>query len=99
MSAPKKFSMHLSSTREVVSFHANSKMISALNQFVCDGKTGPNGVQNIEIVTAVYEQGQKDGRNQIKELLDPIIGQLDQIRLKASYRPPGRPKKQGKKST
>ena len=91
MANPKKFRMRLSSTMEPVTFYAGrSAMISALSQLVSHGETAAgNGVKWIEVVTAIYEQGLKDGQKL-------IIEQLDQIKAKAHFQPPGRPKRKQK---
>ena len=49
------------------------------------------GVRLGQVMEAVYEQGQKDGRREVIEQFD------DKIKGKANYMPPGRPKKKTKK--
>jgi hypothetical protein len=45
-----------------------------------------HGVRLAEVVEAVYEQGQKDGR---KEIIEKMAG----IKTGVNYLPPGRPRK------
>jgi len=85
MANAKKFRMRLASTHEPVTFYAGPKIVSALEDLVVNGDQAIAS-KMIQVVTAVYEQGLKDGRKD-------IIIQLDQIKAKANYLPPGRPKK------
>jgi hypothetical protein len=51
-----------------------------------------HGVRLGEVLEAVYEQGMKNGRAE-------IIEQMDAIKGKANYLPPGRPKKKRRKAS
>jgi hypothetical protein len=85
--------MRLSSTHEAVMIYAGSKMISGIEQFITKPEATYNGITGHEIVTVVYEQGVKDGRREIIGQLEQVIGQLNEIKAKANYLPPGRPKR------
>jgi hypothetical protein len=68
-----------------LTLYAGQKVLSALEEVTTE-MTLYEGVRLAEVMKAVYEQGLKDGRRD-------IIEQFDQIKGKAKYLPPGRPKK------
>lgn len=45
-----------------------------------------HGVRLTEVLAAVYQQGQKDGRKE-------MIEKMDSLKTEVNYLPPGRPKK------
>jgi len=68
-----------------LTLYAGSKVRSALKEVTTDMNLY-HGVRLGQVLEAVYEQGMKDGRKD-------IIEQMEAIRNKAKYLPPGRPQK------
>jgi hypothetical protein len=65
--------------------YAGTKVRSALEELKGEMKLY-HGVRFTEVLEAVYQQGQKDGRKE-------IIERMDGIKAAVNYLPPGRPKK------
>ena len=72
-----------------VTLYAGTKVRSALDEITRD-MTLYHGVRLAEVIEAVYEQGQKEGRKE-------IIEKMDGIKTTVNYLPPGRPKKKKKR--
>ena len=84
----KKFDVSLATGE--LTLYAGTKVISALREVTTDMDLY-KGVRLGEVMNAVYEQGMKDGRKE-------IIEQLDRIKGKTNYLPPGRPRTARRKS-
>ncbi len=82
---PRYQKFHVALPSEEVTLYAGSKVRSALDEITKD-ITLYHGVRLAEVIEAVYEQGQKDGRKE-------IIEKMDGIKKGVNYLPPGRPKK------
>ncbi len=72
-----------------IALYVGSKVRSALDEITTD-MTLYHGVRLAEVMQAVYNQGQKDGRKEVVE-------QMDGIKATLNYLPPGQPKKKKKK--
>ena len=72
-----------------LTLYAGAAILDALTEVTTD-MTLYKGVKLAQVMKAVYEQGQKDGR---KEIIDSFKA----IEERANYLPPGRPRK--KKTT
>jgi hypothetical protein len=77
----KKFDVALPTGQ--LTLYAGEKVLTALEEVTTD-MTLYKGVRLAEVIKAVYEQGLKDGRRD-------IIEQMEVVRKKANYLPPGRP--------
>jgi hypothetical protein len=66
-----------------LTLYAGKKVLTALQEVTTD-MTLYEGVRLAEVMKAVYEQGLKDGRKE-------IIEQMEVVKKKANYLPPGRP--------
>lgn len=73
-----------------ITLYAGPKVRTALDEVTKD-MTLYHGVRLSEVMEAVYEQGQKDGR---KEIIEKIEG----IKTGVNYLPPGRAKKKKKRA-
>jgi hypothetical protein len=78
-----KFEVELPSGQ--LSLYAGTKIRSALLEVTMNMDLY-HGVRLGEVLQAVHEQGMKDGRRE-------VIEQMETIRDKTNYLPPGRPKK------
>jgi hypothetical protein len=83
-----KFDVTLASGE--ITLYAGPKVKTALLEITAD-MTLYHGVRLSEVMQAVYEQGQKDGRKE-------IIEKIDGIKTDVNYLSPGRPKGKKKKS-
>ncbi len=72
-----------------ITLYAGAKVRSALDEITKD-MTLYHGVRLSEVLEAVYESGQKDGR---KEMIEKMEG----LKTGVNYLPPGRPKKNKKR--
>lgn len=84
----KKLSVDL--TGGTISLYVGSKVRVALEEITTD-MTLYHGVRLAEVMQAVYNQGQKDGRREVVE-------EFERIRANLNYLPPGQPKKKKLKS-
>ena len=82
---PKYRKMNITLSTGELTLYAGQKVLSALEEVTTD-MTLYKGVRLGEVMTAVYEQGLKDGRKEVIEQFDTIKGHI-------KYLPPGRPKK------
>jgi glutamate mutase epsilon subunit len=76
--------------KQELALYAGSKLRAALTEVTLDMDLF-KGVKLGQVLEAVYEQGKKDGRKDIIEQFD------HDIKGKANYLPPGRPKKSRRK--
>jgi hypothetical protein len=72
-----------------LSLYAGSKILNAVTEVLADLNLY-KGVRLAEVLSAVYEQGLKDGRRE-------VVNQFESIKTSLNYLPPGRPKKKTKK--
>ena len=79
----KKLALRLPSGNRLT-VYAGQRVLSALEEVV-NNMNLYKGTRLIQVLEAVYEQGLKDGRRE-------VIEQLDSIKKKTKYLPPGRPK-------
>jgi hypothetical protein len=83
--APKYKRVSIELPHGALAIYAGQKTRSALHEL----QTGMDiylGTRLQIVLAAVYDAGQKDGRKE-------VIAQLETIRKKTNYLPPGRPKK------
>ena len=82
----KKFDVSLSTGD--LTLYAAPRVLTALEQVTVEMSLY-QGVRLAEVLKAVYEQGQKDGRKE-------MIEKMDALKAGINYLPPGRPKKKKK---
>jgi hypothetical protein len=68
-----------------ITLYVGSKVHPALEEVMKDMDVY-HGVRLTEVMEAMYEQGQKDGRKE-------IIEKVERIKTGVNYLPPGRPRK------
>jgi len=86
---PRYVKTTLALTDGQIALYAGVKVREALAEITQD-MTLYSGVRLAEVMQAVYDQGQKDGRKEVIELLDVM-------KKGVNYLPPGRPRKSKKK--
>jgi hypothetical protein len=74
-----------------ITVYAGAKIAGALAEVMGKLNDFYHGVRLSQIVRAVYEQGQKDGRRE-------MIEKMDSLKAGIKYLPPGQPKKKKKKT-
>ena len=86
---PKYMKIDLDLTTGPLSLYASPRILEALDEVTGDMSLY-KGVRLYDVLSAVYQQGLKDGRREVVE-------QLDSIKKSLNYLPPGRPRKKSKK--
>jgi hypothetical protein len=72
-----------------ISIYASPRILKALSEATIE-LDFYQGVKLSEVMTAVYLQGKKDGRREVRAMLDDSLGVIDK---KLPSRLPGQPKK------
>lgn len=68
-----------------LTLYASPRVLTVLEEVTTD-MTLYKGVRLAQVLKAAYEQGRKDGRRE-------VIEQIDAIKKRTNYLPPGRPRK------
>ena len=91
--APKYKKLAISGSSGDIEIYASPRISKALHEATSEMDVY-QGVKLGEVIEAVYLQGKKDGRREVRTMLDDSLGVIDQ---KLPSRLPGQPKKKKKK--